>query len=86
MKFSNLQLTTPYLALTELFYDRVQATPLKTPYIISVSQEAAKLLGAGLTLYSRQGDGRAVLRSSIREYLCKLAPASAKNIKLSCSS
>ncbi|MBD1576585.1 YdiU family protein [Vibrio sp. S11_S32] len=29
--------------------------------------------GAGLTPYSRQGDGRAVLRSSIREYLCSEA-------------
>ncbi len=29
--------------------------------------------GAGLTKYSRQGDGRAVLRSSIREYLCSEA-------------
>ena len=28
-----------------------------------------QLKGAGQTLYSRQGDGRAVLRSSIREYL-----------------
>lgn len=28
------------------------------------------LKGAGLTRYSRDGDGRAVLRSSIREYLC----------------
>jgi len=28
-----------------------------------------QLKGAGLTKYSRQGDGRAVLRSSIREYL-----------------
>ncbi len=28
-----------------------------------------QLKGAGKTLYSRQGDGRAVLRSSIREYL-----------------
>ncbi|MEM7291909.1 MAG: YdiU family protein [Pseudomonadota bacterium] len=31
------------------------------------------LKGAGLTLYSREGDGRAVLRSSIREYLCSEA-------------
>jgi len=31
------------------------------------------LKGAGLTRYSRQGDGRAVLRSSIREYLCSAA-------------
>ncbi len=29
--------------------------------------------GCGLTPYSRQGDGRAVLRSSIREYLCSEA-------------
>jgi uncharacterized protein YdiU (UPF0061 family) len=31
------------------------------------------LKGAGLTPYSRQGDGRAVLRSSIREFLCSEA-------------
>ena len=29
--------------------------------------------GAGLTPYSRMGDGRAVLRSSIREFLCSEA-------------
>lgn len=29
--------------------------------------------GAGITPYSRQGDGRAVLRSTIREYLCSEA-------------
>lgn len=29
-----------------------------------------QLKGAGLTPYSRDGDGRAVLRSTIREYLC----------------
>ena len=32
-----------------------------------------QLKGAGPTPYSRFGDGRAVLRSSIREYLCSLA-------------
>ncbi|CAM3076002.1 MULTISPECIES: protein adenylyltransferase SelO [Vibrio] len=31
--------------------------------------------GAGLTPYSRMGDGRAVLRSSVREYLCSEAMA-----------
>lgn len=31
--------------------------------------------GSGLTPYSRMGDGRAVLRSSIREYLCSEAMA-----------
>lgn len=29
-----------------------------------------QLKGAGITPYSRRGDGRAVLRSSVREYLC----------------
>jgi len=132
MKFSNLKLTTPYLEHDSVFYQRVEPTPLHNPFLISVSQEAAKLLGvdedlrldeelvkivngerklegsepfamtyaghqfgqfagrlgdgrainlgkvngqnlqlkgAGLTEYSRLGDGRAVLRSSIREYL-----------------
>ena len=32
-----------------------------------------QLKGAGATPYSRMGDGRAVLRSSIREYLCSEA-------------
>ncbi|HEY0666175.1 MAG TPA: YdiU family protein [Gallionella sp.] len=32
-----------------------------------------QLKGAGITPYSRQGDGRAVLRSCIREYLCSEA-------------
>ena len=34
-----------------------------------------QLKGAGLTPYSRSGDGRAVLRSSIREFLCSEAMA-----------
>jgi len=29
-----------------------------------------QLKGAGLTPYSRHADGRAVLRSSLREFLC----------------
>jgi uncharacterized protein YdiU (UPF0061 family) len=32
-----------------------------------------QLKGAGATPFSRSGDGRAVLRSSIREYLCSEA-------------
>ena len=32
-----------------------------------------QLKGSGRTLYSRQGDGKAVLRSTIREYLCSAA-------------
>ena len=132
MKFSHLKLTTPYLNLKPVFYDKVEPTPLDKPFLISTSQSAAELLGvdedlaldaelinivngttkldgsetfamcyaghqfgefagrlgdgrainlgkingqnlqlkgSGLTLYSRLGDGRAVLRSSIREYL-----------------
>ncbi|MFT7003075.1 MAG: hypothetical protein ACJAWW_000409 [Sulfurimonas sp.] len=132
MKFSQLKLTSPYLNLDSIFFDKVEPTPLEKPFLISTSRDAAKLLGieddiskdekiveivngshklegshpfamcyaghqfgyfvprlgdgrainlgkvngqnlqvkgAGLTLYSRQGDGRAVLRSSIREYL-----------------
>jgi len=132
MKFSNLKLTTPYLNLAPIFFDKIEPTPLDNAFVISTSQEAAKLLGidenllddeklldiingltklegsetfsmcyaghqfgyfvarlgdgrainlgkvnginlqlkgSGLTLYSRSGDGRAVLRSSIREYL-----------------
>jgi uncharacterized protein YdiU (UPF0061 family) len=34
-----------------------------------------QLKGSGHTLYSRQGDGKAVLRSTIREYLCSEAMA-----------
>jgi len=34
-----------------------------------INGQNLQLKGAGLTLYSRHGDGRAVLRSSIREYL-----------------
>jgi uncharacterized protein YdiU (UPF0061 family) len=31
------------------------------------------LKGSGKTPYSRQGDGRAVIRSSVREFLCSEA-------------
>ena len=37
------------------------------------STQEIQLKGAGLTPYSRMGDGRAVLRSSIREFLCSEA-------------
>ena len=132
MKFSQLKLTSPYLQLSNLFYDKGEPTPLREPFLICVSEDAAKLLGvdedlledgellallngekklqgsetfsmnyaghqfgdftaalgdgrvinlgkvngqnlqlkgAGLTVYSRLGDGRAVLGSSIREFL-----------------
>ena len=131
MKLQDLKLTVPYLELEAEFYDKIDISPLKKPFLISYSPDAAEILGieiddeifltqvtngeqllegskpfamcyaghqfghfvprlgdgrainlgktengwnlqlkgAGQTLYSRQGDGRAVLRSSIREYL-----------------
>ncbi len=39
----------------------------------SGQRQELQLKGAGLTPYSRRGDGRAVLRSSIREFLCSEA-------------
>ncbi len=39
----------------------------------TASGQELQLKGAGLTPYSRGGDGRAVLRSSIREFLCSEA-------------
>lgn len=132
MKLTDLTLTTPYLDLDPIFYDKVSPTPLHRPKFISLNPSGAELLGlkpdlltpdevngllngtlilegsipyamcyaghqfghyvprlgdgrainlgksngwnlqlkgSGQTLYSRQGDGRAVLRSSIREYL-----------------
>ena len=45
MKFSNLKLTVPYLKHEPIFYDRVEPTPLHKPFLISASQNAAKLLG-----------------------------------------
>ena len=38
-----------------------------------IASQELQLKGAGKTQYSRMGDGRAVLRSSIREFLCSEA-------------
>lgn len=40
-----------------------------------------QLKGSGKTPYSRDGDGRAVLRSSIREFLCSEAMYYLGNLK-----
>ena len=45
------------------------------PSYNDTSRIELQLKGAGATPYSRMGDGRAVLRSSIREYLCSEAMA-----------
>ena len=44
-------------------------------YLSSKGAVEIQLKGAGKTPFSRMGDGRAVLRSSIREYLCSEAMA-----------
>ena len=130
-----------YACLPEIFYRRVNPTPLPAPYLVSFNSAAAELIGldpqevsnpnfveyftgnkllpgsnpisaiyaghqfgtfvpqlgdgraillgeafnerdehwdiqlkgAGMTPFSRMGDGRAVLRSTIREYLCSEA-------------
>ena len=46
---------------------------LETPQGAEHTSLEIQLKGAGKTPYSRMGDGRAVLRSSIREYLCSEA-------------
>jgi uncharacterized protein YdiU (UPF0061 family) len=42
-------------------------------YLGDMAGQEVQLKGAGQTAYSRMGDGRAVLRSSIREFLCSEA-------------
>ena len=42
-------------------------------YLGDIHGQEIQLKGAGKTAYSRMGDGRAVLRSSIREFLCSEA-------------
>jgi uncharacterized protein YdiU (UPF0061 family) len=137
----NLHFDNTYARLPEVFYRRVNPTPLPAPYLVSFNEKAAELIGldpqeatkpefveyftgnklpagsepisaiyaghqfgtfvsqlgdgraillgeavnekgerydiqlkgAGLTPFSRMGDGRAVLRSTIREYLCSEA-------------
>ncbi len=132
MKLDELNLEVDYFQFDEKFYEKVDATPLNNPFLISYSKSVCDLInldykecekedfvkfingekvlkgsipfamayaghqfgyfvpqlgdgrainlgcinnwhlqtkGSGLTKYSRQGDGRAVLRSSIREYI-----------------
>ncbi len=132
MKLDELKLEVDYFEFDESLYQKLDATPLLNPKLVSYNKEACDLIGldyevcetqefidfingtkilkgskpysmvyaghqfgyfvpqlgdgrainlgsinswhlqtkgSGLTKYSRQGDGRAVLRSSIREYL-----------------
>src|SRR5574337_1165874 len=67
------------------FYTALLPRPLPDPYWVARGDGRALLLGetdagieiqlkgSGLTPYSRMADGRAVLRSSIREFLCSEA-------------
>lgn len=132
MKLDELELNVDYFDFDEKLYQKLDATPLKDPKLVSYNKQACDLIGldyaegetkefvsfingskvlkgsipysmvyaghqfgyfvpqlgdgrainlgsvngwhlqtkgSGLTRYSRQGDGRAVLRSSIREYI-----------------
>lgn len=132
MKLDELQLEVDYFDFDETLYQKLDATPLEKPNLVSFNKKACDLIGldyeecetkefvdfingskilkgsvpysmayaghqfgyfvpalgdgrainlgkingwhlqtkgSGLTKYSRQGDGRAVLRSSIREYI-----------------
>lgn len=132
MKLDELELSVDYFEFDKKFYQKLDATPLNNPHLISFSKSACDLIdldyeeclseefvkfvngqkvlkgstpysmayaghqfgyfvpqlgdgrainlgskngwhlqtkGSGLTRYSRQGDGRAVLRSSIREFI-----------------
>lgn len=140
-KLEHLHFDNTFARLPDIFFSRLNPTPLPAPYLVSFNAEAAALIdldiaaaqradfaeyfignkllpgsvplsmlyaghqfghfvpqlgdgraillgeiknqageywdvqlkGAGITPYSRRGDGRAVLRSSIREYLCSEA-------------
>ena len=52
--------------------DKIQSKDKKSAY---KNLWDIQLKGSGLTPYSRMGDGRAVMRSTIREYLCSEAMA-----------
>ena len=137
----NLSFVNNFARLPEVFYARLEPTPLQSPYLVSFNESAARLIdlhpaearrpqfaeyfggarklpgseplamlyaghqfghwvpqlgdgralligqvrnergelwdlhlkGAGQTPFSRDGDGRAVLRSTVREYLCSEA-------------
>ena len=132
MKLDELEVNIDYFQFDENLYEKLQATPLQNPMLVSYNKKACDLIGldykecetkdflafingekllkgcvpystvysghqfgyyvpklgdgrainlgsinnwhlqtkgSGLTRYSRQGDGRAVLRSSIREYI-----------------
>jgi len=45
MTLDALRLESPYLELEESFYEARKVTPLDSPYLISVSEDALKLLG-----------------------------------------
>lgn len=132
MKLDEIRCEVDYFEFDDKFYEKLKATPLKNPKLISYNKQACDLIsldyeecekkefvdfingekvlknsipfaqayaghqfgyfvpqlgdgrainlgsvnkwhfqtkGSGLTRYSRQGDGKAVLRSSIREYI-----------------
>lgn len=59
--------------LPRRFQDKEDVKEGEMPQPQTHSSWELQLKGSGLTPYSRQGDGRKVLRSSIREFLCSEA-------------
>ena len=45
MKLQELNVEMPYLELEDEFHDRTEISPLKDPFLISYSPDAAELLG-----------------------------------------
>ncbi|WPE16094.1 YdiU family protein [Candidatus Thioglobus autotrophicus] len=72
-KFENTLPIASIYAGHQFGYFNPQLGDGRSCLIGQVNLQELSLKGAGITPYSRQGDGRAVLRSSIREYLCSAA-------------
>lgn len=72
-KFENTPPIASIYAGHQFGYFNPQLGDGRSCLIGQANLQELSLKGAGITPYSRQGDGRAVLRSSIREYLCSAA-------------
>ena len=48
MKLEDLKVTMPYLELEAEFHDKTDISPLKNPFLISASPDAAEILGVDL--------------------------------------
>jgi uncharacterized protein YdiU (UPF0061 family) len=72
-KFNDIQPIASIYAGHQFGYFVSQLGDGRSCLIAQIKDYELSLKGAGTTPYSRGADGRAVLRSSIREYLCSIA-------------